>query len=304
MARPVAPSALSLTLSALALSVALTVPTGCGSAVGEQPEQQLTGSNEEDAPIKSGAYPVGTVLVTTVNLNLRKGPSKSSGVLHVIPEGAEVTLLKENSTSGYFKVEHNGISGYAYGAYLEATQAQPPSDDSSDGGDTGGGASSDPPPAPASSGTDVASIMKRSKAVVGFSYWWGGARLKDSGPGNDPGSCPKVYTHSGSYGADCSGFVAKAWRVPSNNAMDVDMHPYSTADFVEDKPGSWHTVSRGSVQQGDALVYRSGGSGHVFIYESGDGWGSMMVYECRGCDYGCVHRSRTAGSEYHAIRRD
>jgi hypothetical protein len=57
------------------------------------------------------------------------------------------------------------------------------------------------------------------------------------------------------------------------------------------------------VLRGDALVYRSGSGGHIFIYESGDGWGSMWTYEARGCSYGIVHNLRTAGSTYKAIRR-
>ena len=51
------------------------------------------------------------------------------------------------------------------------------------------------------------------------------------------------------------------------------------------------------------MVYRSGGAGHIFVYSSGDSWGSMYAYECRSCAYGCVYGSRTAGSKYHAIRR-
>ncbi len=53
----------------------------------------------------------------------------------------------------------------------------------------------------------------------------------------------------------------------------------------------------------DALVYHSGSAGHVFVYGSGDGWGSMYAYECKGCSYGCVYNLRTASSSYHGIRR-
>jgi hypothetical protein len=97
--------------------------------------------------------------------------------------------------------------------------------------------------------------------------------------------------------------VAKVWQVPSSNTqLTTDSHPYSTADFVNDT-SQWKTVSRGSLKQADALVYRSGGAGHIFVYSKGDGWGSMYAYECKGCSAGCVKGYRTASSAYHAIRR-
>ncbi len=50
-------------------------------------------------------------------------------------------------------------------------------------------------------------------------------------------------------------------------------------------------------------VYNNGSAGHIFIYESGDGWGSMYAYECKGCSAGCTKGLRTASSAYHAIRK-
>ena len=149
--------------------------------------------------------------------------------------------------------------------------------------------------------------IDRAKAGVGFSYWWGHGRFLAQGPtssiaGSCTGNCPSC-THGGSYGGDCSGFAAKVWQVPSsNNDMSVESHPYSTADFYQDT-SQWSTVSRGSVKQADAMVHRSGGAGHIFIYDHGDGWGSMYAYECKGCSYGCTAGMRTASSAYHAIRR-
>ncbi len=149
--------------------------------------------------------------------------------------------------------------------------------------------------------------MARAKAGVGFSYWWGHGRFLSQGPsssnaGSCSGNCPNC-THGGSYGGDCSGFAAKVWQVPSsNNDLSVDSHPYSTLSFSQDTT-QWSTVSRGSLQVADAMVYRKNGAGHIFIYDHGDGWGSMYAYECKGCSYGCVGDMRTASSSYHAIRR-
>ena len=114
----------------------------------------------------------------------------------------------------------------------------------------------------------------------------------------DCGSC----THSGSYGADCSGFLAKVWQVPSTNTnVSVDSHPYSTANFNVDS-SQWYTIDQGTLLKADAMVYNINGAGHTFVYESGDGWGSMVVHECKGCAYGCVKNARTASTSYHAIR--
>ena len=65
----------------------------------------------------------------------------------------------------------------------------------------------------------------------------------------------------------------------------------------------WHDVDRGALQPGDALVYNTNGEGHIFLYQSGDGWGSMYAYEAKGCSYGIVHDLRTASSAYHGIAR-
>ena len=93
------------------------------------------------------------------------------------------------------------------------------------------------------------------------------------------------------------------WQVPSSNTdLTSDSHPYSTSDFYDDT-SQWSTVSRDNLKDADAMVYRSGGSGHVFIYKNGDGWGSMYAYECKGCSAGCVKGYRTATSAYHGIHR-
>jgi cell wall-associated NlpC family hydrolase len=159
--------------------------------------------------------------------------------------------------------------------------------------------------APASSARDAA--LARAKSGVGFSYYWGhGSWIPDgatpSTRGTCTGDCPNC-THAGRYGADCSGFAAKVWQVPSwNTSLTTDSHPYSTYHFYHSAL-SWSTVSRSNVKPADALVYNDGNSGHIAIYESGDGWGSMWVYEARGCAYGIVHNLRTFGSAYKAIAR-
>lgn len=156
-------------------------------------------------------------------------------------------------------------------------------------------------------------IICLSQSGVGFSYWWGHGAWCDNGcapdfscaAGSCSGSCPSC-DHSGSYGADCSGFVAKVWQVPSPSAISDDTHPYSTQDF-RCTTAYWSEIDKSVIEAADALTYRDGcpgSSGHVLIFESGDPWGSAWTYEARGCSTGIVHNNRTVSSSYIAIRRD
>jgi hypothetical protein len=150
----------------------------------------------------------------------------------------------------------------------------------------------------------VGDIMQRAASVTGYSYWWGHGRWRWDGAqhGSCSGGCPDC-SHSGAYGADCSGFVAKAWQVPGPSDIATDSHPYSTYHFRHEAT-HWKQINRSDSKAGDAMVYRSGGGGHIFLYEKADPWGSMWSYECKGCSAGCVHNIRTAGSNYVAIRRN
>jgi hypothetical protein len=96
--------------------------------------------------------------------------------------------------------------------------------------------------------------------------------------------------------------VGKAWQF-GVKTLSVNSHPYSTASFVRDVAGKWRTVSRGSLRKADALVYNSGGGGHIVLWEKGNGWGQSTVYECKGCSYGCVYNTRSFSSAYKGIRR-
>lgn len=232
-----------------------------------------------------GEVAVGTSMVTTTDLNLRGGPATSYSVLDVIPSGSAVKLVEAQPVDGWYRVDFNGTVGWSSGKYLEVGSAE-------SGGTT----------------TARSEAITRAQSAVGFSYWWGHGRFRVEGStasnrGVCSGSCPSC-THTGSYGGDCSGLAAKVWQVPSSNtSLTTDAHPYSTADFVSDT-SQWSTISRDSMKKGDAMVYRSGGAGHIFIYNSGDAWGSMYAYECQGCAAGCIYGSRTAGSKYKAIRKN
>jgi hypothetical protein len=146
-------------------------------------------------------------------------------------------------------------------------------------------------------------VIDLAKSGIGYSYYWGHGSWRSDGAqlGSCSGDCPSC-THSGSYGADCSGFAAKVWQVPSPSDITTDLHPYSTYNFRNETTW-WSQVAWDTVQPADAFVYNTNGAGHIFIYESGDPWGSVWAYECKGCSYGCVHDLRTVSSSYVAIRR-
>lgn len=250
-------------------------------------EEDQVGSHWEAAITAS--YPSGTVLrVTASALNLRTGPATSHSVLVVMPRDVRVTLVRSEPTRGWYNVQYGSVTGWASGVYL-AVVSTPTTPES---------------PA-ATTGPDQA--ISRARSGVGFSYWWGHGRWRPEGPtsstrGSCSGSCPGC-SHSGSYGADCSGYVAKAWSVPSRNSdLTVDAHPYSTYNFYNEQT-HWRRISRESIARADALVYRSGGAGHIVLYESGSPWGNMWVYEARGCAHGIQRNLRSFASAYRTIRR-
>jgi cell wall-associated NlpC family hydrolase len=253
----------------------------------------LVGAAEPTEPTSEGlvnAVPAGSALRTTADVNLRGAPSASADVRLVIPRATTVMAIDGRPVDGWFGVRFGGVEGWTHGRFLALAAAA-----AEDGG------------VPTQDSARRDEIVERAKTGVGFSYWWGhgtwlleGATTSTSGTCS--GSCPSC-THSGARGADCSGFVAKVWQVPAGNAeLQRDAHPYTTADFVEDGP-EWSLITRGELLRADALVYRSGGSGHVLLYEAGDAWGSMWTYEARGCSYGIVHNLRSVTAAYRSIRR-
>jgi len=282
----------------LALAAVLMVgcsavdPNGSSSGVGDVGDDgdgPLAPADDSVIGSVASDLTAGQSMVTTANLNLRKGPGTTYAVIVVIPSGSTVKLLNATSQNGFFNISWSGNTGWSSGTYLKSSTTQPPPPSTDPNG----------PPSPDNA-------IARASASVGFSYWWGGGAWLATGPtsgtkGTCSGSCPSC-SHTGMYGADCSGMVAKAWQF-GNVALNVNSHPYSTSTFVNDVSGKWSTVSRSSLKKGDALVYNSGGSGHIVLWESGDGWGSSTVYECKGCSYGCVHDTRTFSSSYHGIRR-
>jgi hypothetical protein len=110
------------------------------------------------------------------------------------------------------------------------------------------------------------------------------------------------YSQSSNYGGyrtDCSGFVSMCWELGTS---------YTTADFINDS-GQWTSLgSFGELTPADAMVYRSGSSGHIMMFV---GWNDSAqteacVLEQASTAEDMQFRARTtdslAASGYHAIR--
>ena len=237
-----------------------------------------------------------TMRVTATSLNLRSGPGTTNAIVTSMPCGATVTVLG-GPTSGWWNIRFNATTtGWASGAYLVAAA-------SFDASICGGGTTT--PPVMTGAAPEVSRIFELARSAVGYSYYWGHGSWGTDGldHGSCSGSCPSC-SHTGRYGADCSGFVAKVWQIPAASPVTTDAHPYSTYDFVN-STRHWTRVDRAMTRPGDAMVYNSGGSGHIFLVESGsDPWGSVWAFEARGCATGVVHNLRSAPTNYTTIRRE
>jgi hypothetical protein len=255
--------------------VVLLVFGGCGGT------EELEGDVGDDTAESLSAIAAtigGQARVTASSLNLRSGPGTTHRVLTTMPQGSLVTVVARSGA--WLSVQYQGTTGWAFEDYLEGVVP-----------DTGGGGTDSP---------SVAAAIERAESGLGFSYHWGGGCWNpgSSAHGACYGSCPNC-SHSGTWGADCSGYVSKVWQVPGPEALTHCSHPYNTTSFYTTHP-HWRDVSRSSAKRGDAFVRR----GHIFIYDRGDAWGTMRAYEARGCSYGIVHSSRSADSSYKVIRRN
>jgi uncharacterized protein (TIGR03382 family) len=171
-------------------------------------------------------------------------------------------------------------------------------------------------------------IICRAKSGLGFSYWWGQGAWCASGcspnyncgkgkctPNAGSSGCPKC-SHSGSTGADCSGYVARAWNVPYEKPISTNWHPYSTYHFYWNKT-HWDHIDKSAAKKGDALTYRKltssggdcsnssscNGGGHIVVYESGDPYGYSHVNHAKGCKPNILYENKYIDSKYRARRR-
>jgi hypothetical protein len=201
--------------------------------------------------------------------------------------------------NGRYRVDHAGTLGWISGADLTLRHAYNS----------------------ALSGNRI-NALARSRAAMGFSYWWSNARWPAAGgattwPTNNIGdcngvcggnpACTHVATGPTEYGADCSGFVSTIWGFPDFDSTTNPLHNGFATEAYNTDTANWTTVANGSARPADAMVqYVAGGTKHMFLISTArNAVGRSNTYECRNCDFGCMTNVRDVsnGSGWHAIRR-
>lgn len=209
------------------ISATYLTPGGSSSGGGD------TGGDNSGS---SGGLSVGAHAMTTDNLNLRYSASLSAGVAAVAPSGTVVEITSGLS-NGFYGVSWDGLNGYMYGDYLQATDAaltpRGGSGEPSGGGDTGGNAGS-------GSGTATGQeIANYALQYVGYPYVWAAAG-------------PSAF--------DCSGFTE--WVIQHTLGFDITHDMFQ--QYADGTP-----VSYGNLQPGDLVFFQNTyewGLSHVGIY--------------------------------------
>lgn len=122
----------TLLLPASALALAATL-AACAPGTGDSSADPLTGAPDEgsssDADALSGSLKIGSTLISTTDVNLRKTASKTATILHVVPSGDEVKVVSADPVNGFYQVSHKGTTGWSYAIYYKAapdTETPPP----------------------------------------------------------------------------------------------------------------------------------------------------------------------------------
>ena len=63
--------------------------------------------------------------VTASSLNIRKTASTTAAIIGVAPNGAVLTILSRNNTTGWYQIRYGSITGYAMGKYISAVTPTP-----------------------------------------------------------------------------------------------------------------------------------------------------------------------------------
>lgn len=228
---------------------------------------------------------------TTTDVNLRSGAGTDTAIMDTLPSGTAV-IVEANTGSGWYKVNYSGISGYMSAEYLDFSaemelsasgsvsatdvnlRSGPGTSSSvvrvtslgesveilgvsgswyrvSAGGDTGyirsdyvslSGGSSEDAPVAVSGGSIGEQISAFAKQFLGTPYVWAAESPEE--------------------GFDCSGLVSYCFQ----------SFGYSTNRTAATLFNNGRAVEKSELQPGDAVFFRSDGSGyisHVGLYIGG-----------------------------------
>lgn len=155
-------------------------------------------------------------------------------------------------------------------------------------------------------------IVCRGLSGIGFSYAWGGECWCREGcdpkhscgigkctPDCSTCGCPDCH-HSGKYGADCSGFVSKAWQSPKPYAVEACGVARHVANDFTSGASDWTKISMKDLQPADAAAYPK----HVVLIVGGkNSAGKWDVAEAGGCKIGIIRQFKSFKSTYSGARR-
>jgi murein DD-endopeptidase MepM/ murein hydrolase activator NlpD len=105
--------------SAVILGFALATSAGCADPALQADGALSDESVESVAEDLTGNFAVGTSLVTTSAVNLRKGPSTEEAVLKLLPAGTVVKSASASAKGVWYGVSVDGLTGWVHGAYLK-----------------------------------------------------------------------------------------------------------------------------------------------------------------------------------------
>ncbi len=252
----------------------LFVAAACGEAMEDGGAADVAGGAV--TANLSGTQVFGTVVEMTADATLYAAADYHSTVKRSLAKGTRGRIVRTTSSNGYYNIRVGSKVGWAAGAYMKAVSVPNTSDEHA---------------------------TARAYSAVGFSYYWGGEQWNPTTEswGSCTGSCPDC-DHSGSWGADCSGLITKAWKVGSSCSALTDScssRPTAAGFRVTDPNGKWKNISRDSIAEGDVMASTT----HVVYYLSGDAWNTPTVIECKGCADGCVKNARSFSSTYRTSRR-
>lgn len=215
--------------------------------------------NQDGSLDKSYNGKTGQIVNVSTNLRFRNEPNKNGAVLGYLLPNQKVSL-KGKTSNGWFKISHNGKTGYVSNEYIKVVP--------SNGGSTGGNAS----------GNEVnhgkyEKVLGIMKAQIGSPYIYGGSgevitqnllnTLKSRFPDHQARGFYDVHSRylNGNYRAfDCSGLMQWCFRQVG----------ISLGRTTWDQANNGVKVSLSNIKPGDLLFFSN--MGHVGMYIGNGQW--------------------------------